>query len=350
MTRGALEESWHLGAVAVVGAGRGLLGRIGPSLTRTVVRSAIKPFQALELFASGAVERFHLSSQELALVCSSHSGLPLHLSIAAGMLERADLRVEDLQCGSHSPFDRAEAQRLRERGERLSPLHNNCSGKHAGMLLCCRARGWSIEDYLDSQHPLQEAIREHLRRGLGLGRDEPFPGAIDGCSAPTYALPLERLAEGYAALACPEAAQLDAERTQALSQLAEAMGQHPELVAGHGRFTTDLMEVTGGRILGKEGAEGVYALANRGPMPWGAALKIADGSERARDAIVLALLEILGALSALERRELESRALRPLRNHRGFEVGKIEPILEWEWMNEVEFRRGSMSPAFLAGS
>jgi L-asparaginase II len=185
--------------------------------------------------------------------------------------------------------------------------------------------------YLEPEHPLQVAIREHLREVLQLDQEEPFPVAVDGCSAPTYALPLEALARGYAALADPEATALDRERSQALLKLRDAMGGYPEWVAGPGRFTTELIRATGGRILGKEGAEGVYALANRGPMPWGAALKIADGSERARDTIVLALLEELGALSFGERRALESQFLRPVQNHRGMEVGSIEPLFELEW-------------------
>lgn len=315
----------------VVAASGSRIAEVGSPDVRVVVRSSIKPFQALELFASGAWERFGLTPQELALSCASHSGLAFHRATAEQMLGRGGLGVDHLQCGSHFPFDRLETDRLKREGREPTPLHNNCSGKHAAMLLSCQARGWPLVGYLEPEHPLQVAIREHLREVLQLDQEEPFPVAVDGCSAPTYALPLEALARGYAALADPEATALDRERSQALLKLRDAMGGYPEWVAGPGRFTTELIRATGGRILGKEGAEGVYALANRGPMPWGAALKIADGSERARDTIVLALLEELGALSFGERRALESQFLRPVQNHRGMEVGSIEPLFELEW-------------------
>lgn len=224
-------------------------------------------------------------------------------------------------------MDRSEARNLERQGIEPTPLHNNCSGKHAAMLLASLARDWPLATYLESRHPLQVRIRGHLAAVLDLSDGEALPAAIDGCSAPTYALPLDRLARGYARLARPGDSGLDARRVGLLERVAQAMGNHPALVAGPGRLTTHLIEVTNGRILGKEGAEGVYALANCGPEPWGAALKIADGSERARDTIVLALLVSLGALSGEERRELEARCLGPIRNHRGLEVGTIEALL-----------------------
>lgn len=296
-----------------------------------VVRSTVKPFQALPLLLSGGEGAYALSGEDLALICSSHSGTPAHRTRAQSLLERGGFTAADLLCGAHRPLGEATA-RAEERADQgqgacWSALHNNCSGKHAGMLLACRRLGLDPADYIDPQHPLQQRIAAELGEVVGAGAPVP-PCGIDGCSAPTFAMPLAALAHGFARLADPGASGLDIARAGALGRLGASMAAHPEMVAGPGRFTTALIAATAGRVVGKEGAEGVYAVAVRGPRPLGVALKFADGAERCRDIVVLELLQRLGSLDPAERRALAGFDPPVERNHRGIAVGRIEADFE----------------------
>jgi L-asparaginase II len=304
----------------------------------TYVRSAAKPFQALPLVLAGGVERFDLSPADLALICASHGGTPEHTARAASLLARGGFTTADLLCGTHLPMDRESARRLESGGAQPTPLHNNCSGKHAGMLLACRLLGFDPAGYVDPSHPLQRRILGLVARLCGLPAEEIGIG-VDGCSAPTYHLPIEAAARGYAALAHPAGAGLgesdEPGLVEALDRIVQCMGEAPEMVAGPGRFTTRLIAATGGRVVGKEGAEGFYAAAVRGPAALGIALKIADGGERCRDGVVLDVLLQLGSLSGAELSELGESYEPPLHNHRGIRTGEIVPEVEMTEMPET---------------
>lgn len=328
VTRAGATESWHLGAAAVVTPAGGPVARVGDPRTATFVRSSAKPFQAMALLAAGGEEAYGLDDADVALTCASHGGRTEHVERAAALLERDGFGVGDLLCGAHPPMDEEAARKLREAGREPTPLHNNCSGKHAGMLLACRRLGLPTADYVDSSHPLQERNLECLARFC---RVDPSAVeiAVDGCSVPTYRLPLESIALGYAALAHPDGAEhLAPEDRVHARRVVRAMAAAPEMVAGAGRFTTRLIEVTGGRVVGKEGAEGFYGVAVRGPAAFGLALKIADGADRCRDGVVLELLRLLGALSGEEVGRLESHYRPERRNHRDIVIGRLEPDLE----------------------
>ena len=331
--RGGLAESHHFAAAVAVTPTGEAVARLGDPDYATFSRSAVKPFQALPLLLAGGGERFSLDAADLALVCASHSGRPEHAERARSLLERGGFTVDDLLCGAHLPFDSEARQALVASGEEPSPLHNNCSGKHAGMLLACRALDLPAADYVDPGHPLQREIAETLALFAGLEADA-MGVAVDGCSAPTFHLPLVALARAYAALVAPELSPAVAARGEAMvsacRRIVEAMTGEPEMVAGPGRFTTRLMRATGGRLLGKEGAEGVYAIGVRGPVALGVALKIADGGERARDGVVLELLRRLGVMSGEEFAALEDLHRPVLRNHRGLAVGEVVPDFELE--------------------
>jgi L-asparaginase II len=307
----------------------GQIGNPGALTTATYLRSAAKPFQALPFLLAGGAERFALDDADLALLCASHGGTPEHTERALSLLERGGFGVPDLLCGAHPPFDRPSAEALERRGEAPSPLHNNCSGKHAGMLLACRLLDLPTADYVAPDHPLQERILVHLSELLGYDRQAIGIG-VDGCSVPSFHLPVAAAARGYAALADPEAAGLPPETVAAVRQIVAAMTGAPRMVAGPGRFTTRLMEVTGGRVLAKEGAEGFYAAAVRGPVALGMAVKIADGGERCRDGVVLDLLRQMGSLSGEEFAALEEYYRPVLRNCRGVAVGEVNPEVELE--------------------
>jgi L-asparaginase II len=313
---------------AVTPEGR-LVARLGDPRIATCLRSAAKPFQCLPLLLAGGRERYALEAEDIALICASHGGTPAHVRRAGDLLARGGFGVEDLQCGPHWPMDAGSAEALREAGMEPTPLHNNCSGKHAGMLLACRLLGFPPEGYLAPDHPLQQRILDHVASFCGLP-PESIGRSVDGCSVPAFHVPVEAIARGYAALAHPEAAGLSGEVARAVDLVVRSMTGTPEMVAGPGRFTTRLMEVTGGRVLGKEGAEGFYGMAVRGPVALGVALKIADGGERCRDTVVIDLLRQLGSLSGAEFAELAEFYEPPIRNHRGLLVGKVRAELELE--------------------
>jgi L-asparaginase II len=295
----------------------------------TFLRSAAKPFQAVPLLLAGVAERFALDAADLALICASHGGTPAHVERAAALLARGGFTVDDLQCGAHPPFDDESAERLRREGLPPTALHNNCSGKHAGMLLACRALGLPTANYLELEHPWQQRLLGQLATFHRLAPGEIGLG-IDGCGVPTFHVPLAAAARAYAALADPRAAALAPDAAAAADTVVRAMTGVPTMVAGPGRFTTRLMAATGGRVLAKEGAEGFYALAVRGPVALGIAVKIADGGLRCRDGVVLDVLRELGSLSGDEFESLRDLHSPALLNHRGVRVGEIRPEVQLE--------------------
>lgn len=330
--RSELPESWHFGAAAVVTPDGRRVSQLGDPNVRTFFRSSAKPFQALPLVMALQAEKGdgpELDDADLGVICASHSGGPEHVRRAASLLERGGFGPDDLQCGAHWPLGSAETQALRESGGAPGPLHNNCSGKHAGMLLACRVSGFPPESYLDPDHPLQRRIASEVARFTGLEEDDLGRG-IDGCSAPTFHLPLAAAARAWAKLAAPELAGLPEDVCRAVHRIVGAMGREPRMVAGEGRFTTRLAEATGGRVVGKEGAEGIYTVAVRGPVALGVAFKVADGAERARDGVAMELLRQIGSLSGAEFDALRKHYRPEIQNHRGLVVGRIVPDFELE--------------------
>ena len=329
ISRGGEIESYHsVAAVMVAGDGR-VLHSLGDDSVPVYCRSAAKPFQALPLVESGAADRYSLATEELALVCASHGGEARHLEVARRILSHQGFGPDDLQCGIHAPMTAAAARELIVRREEPTTLHNNCSGKHGGMLLLTHHLGGDPLTYLEPGSPAQRAILAALARVSGV-ESRKIGQAVDGCSAPTYRLPLTALARAYARLAT---ALADPEIDPALARIGQAMTRHPFLVAGEGRLDTLLMEAAPGKIIAKLGAEGVYAMAvTSGREPVGIALKIADGdSDRARTAVVLALLRRLGLLpeSALE--DLDQHFPREIYNRRKRVVGHIKVNLPDNW-------------------
>jgi len=333
VVRGSLVESRHRAMlVACDPHGRRLFG-LGDAGFVTYLRSAAKPIQALPLVMSGAAHHFGITRKELAIICGSHSGESVHVETVAQLLEKIGLRETALQCGVHPPFDPETARRAGPEG--LTPLHNACSGKHAGMLALARFWRSDLASYLDPEHPVQREIRGALARLADLPPSEIGIG-IDGCSAPTFALPLERIALAYARLVNPEAAGLEAPWCAAIAEVTRAMREYPEMVGGtRRRVDTDLLRETGGRVLAKAGAEGVYALGifpcPRFPEGAGIAIKIEDGDERrARTLVVLEVLRQLELLDGAALDKLSAYYSGAVRNHRGVVVGIVRPCFRLE--------------------
>jgi L-asparaginase II len=315
LTRGTLVESRHAGAVCVARADGTVVAGAGDIGAPVFPRSAIKPLQAVPLLETGAAGRFGFGAPEIAIACGSHSGTPRHVEVVAGMLARAGLTPADLGCGTHEPMDAAAARDLVRAGASPSPLHHNCSGKHAGMLATAVHRGEPAAHYWRPDHPVQVRIARVLEEMTGSRLGAGVCG-IDGCSVPNWAIPLAALAAAFARLASGD--RLPAERARACARIAEACWGHPDLVAGPGRLDTLLMQSLPGRVLVKAGAEGVYAgaLVAHG---LGFALKIDDGAKRAAEAV---------AVQLTARFHPEASDLGPaptLRNWRGLEVGQMRP-------------------------
>jgi len=317
LTRGAVVESTHAGSVAVVDRHGRLLAAAGDPGFLTMTRSALKPFQAVPFVAAGGVRRFGYSVPQVALMCASHSGEPRHVDAVADMLSRAGNAAADLQCGTHAPGF------YEKRGEvppppPYSPLAHNCSGKHSAMLAYCVHCGHPKASYLDYGHPLQAAIRRAVAWFTATPEADLVAG-IDGCSAPNYAVPLERLALAYARLAAPVD---DAEYGRAPRELADAMTAHPEMVSGEGRSDLALMRAGRGDWVAKIGAEGVQAIGLRSAGV-GIAIKVADGNKRALRPTIVAVLDQLGLMDAGRRALLDDWYEPVIRNYRGIDTGRI---------------------------
>jgi L-asparaginase II len=317
--RGALVESRHRGSLAVVDAdGRTILA-LGDIASPIYPRSAVKALQALPLLESGAAERFGFGDEELALACASHGGEPAHVATAEHMLAAAGLDVAALRCGAHWPSHAASARELVRAGREPNPLHNNCSGKHAGFVCAACAMGVDLRDYLSPAHPVQREVKAVIESLSGTRLPDEHRG-IDGCSAPNWALPLENLALAFARFGTGQA--LAPQRARAAARLRAACAAKPWHVAGTGRFCTEMMQHFGARIFVKTGAEGVYC----GAVPeqgLGIALKCEDGAGRAAELVMAVLIERF--LPEADQAWLD-RFVRPsLRNWNGTVVGALRP-------------------------
>jgi len=319
--RGAIVESAHRGAVAVFDADGKAVLEIGDTLRPVFPRSAVKAIQALPLIETGAADAYGFGNRELALACASHSGEPAHVELARSMLARAGLDGSALECGAHWPSNHAAEIALARAGGSPNALHNNCSGKHSGFLCTCVHSGIAHSGYVKAGHALQEMVRDAMQSVTGAvhGADE---RATDGCSIPTYAVPLRSFALGFARMATTNG--FGPERAKAAKRLLAACMAEPFFVAGTGREDVALMEAAPGRIFAKGGAEGVHCAAIP-ELGLGIALKCDDGAHRASEAMVAAVLaKLLRADQALAAK-LTELANAPIQSRIGAKVGAVRP-------------------------
>jgi L-asparaginase II len=321
VVRGARVESKHRGSVAVVDADGTAALVLGDVARPVFPRSAVKPLQALVLVESGAADRFGFGADELAVASASHAGEPAHVAVVERMLGRAGLDAAALACGAHPPGHAASAQALARAGREPSALHNNCSGKHAGFLCAACAMGADPVCYTDPAHPVQREVKAALEAIAGAALDD-RSCAIDGCSVPTWPLPLEKLAYGFARFGTGR--RLDPRRAAAAARIRAAYAARPHLVAGTGRFCTRVMEHFGDRVLVKGGAEGVAC----GALPeigLGIAIKCDDGAGRAAEVVMATMIARLLALDDKDRAMLDDLVRPALCNWNGIEVGALRP-------------------------
>jgi L-asparaginase II len=288
----------------------------------------MKPFQALPFIERGGDEFFDFTQQEIAILCASHSGTDLHRSVLEKMHQKIGINETDLACGVHWPEDKATRDAMKKAGLEPTPFRHNCSGKHTGMLAHACLRGVEKKNYLDPQHPVQVTIRETVAEMVGMEPDE-MPLGIDGCSAPVYGIPLRNMAQGIATMADP--VNLSPKRAAACKKISAAMIAHPVMVAGPGRFDTDLMMVAQGKVFSKAGAEGYHVcgvmpgVLGQGSAGVGIAIKISDGDHdgRARALVCVTILTALGVLTSEDVERLHPHANTKVKNWRKLVVGEL---------------------------
>jgi L-asparaginase II len=326
-TRGGIVESAHRGALAIVDARGAAVCTVGDVARPVFARSAVKVLQALPLVTSGAADTYNLSDEELALACASHNGEARHVATAAAVLAKAGLDAGALECGVHWPQHEVAQRELATGKTALSALHNNCSGKHSGFLcvgcLMARAQGRDarefVRGYVKAEHPVMREITASLQDATGCDLSR-APVGTDGCSIPTFGIPLPQLAHAFAKVA--SGTGLSAERAAAAARLRRAVANAPFFVAGSGRFDTRVMQRLGERVFCKVGAEGVFcaALPEQG---LGVAIKIDDGIARAAEVVMAAVIEALVQLDDAERTFIHAFSDVPLKNWNGIRVGEL---------------------------
>ena len=324
--RGNGLESAHRGALAAVDAEGAVVLALGDVERPIFPRSAVKVLQALPLVESGAADQLGLGDEELALACASHGGESMHTQVAARMLEKAGLDAAALECGVHWPYHEESARALAAERRAPTELNNNCSGKHAGFLClaCALHRGPNLRQYVRGyvapDHPVMRAVTAALQAATDFDLAT-APRGTDGCSIPTYGIPLRRLALALARVGT--GVGLRPGHAQAARRLRQAVARFPLMVSGSGRFDSRVMQRLGKRVFCKVGAEGVYcaALPERG---LGIAIKIDDGNNaRASEVVMAAAIEALLRLSDDDAAFMRTFSDATLRNWNRIEVGAL---------------------------
>lgn len=334
--RGASIENTHRAHIAVVDADGRLLYSFGDPSRVTLARSAAKPAQALAILETGALERFGFDEADLALICASHSSEARHIERTRQMLAKAQASEADMRCGGHPPLSDAVYIDWLKRDFKPGAVCSNCSGKHAGMLAAARALGAPLKDYEHPDHPLQARVKHTVADVCDLP-DDAVQWATDGCNLPTPAFALDRLARLFAKLALAQdetsKGSALAPRMAALARIYRAMTTYPELVAGEGRFCTELMEAFEGALVGKVGADGSYAIGVRASEQTakvgakgalGIAIKIEDGNLTALYAVVSELLTLLEMGTPEQRKKLDRFHAPKMLNTMGVETSRLQ--------------------------
>ena len=317
--RGSEVESRHRGAVAVFDAYGKSVMALGDVDQQIFPRSAVKAIQALPLVESGAADAYGFGNRELALACASHIGEQGHVDGVNAMLAKAGRSVRDLECGVHWPFPQRLLIEMAGKGAEPTAAHNNCSGKHAGFICTVCHEGVDPVGYVGPGHKAQQNVRLAMQEVTGFPHDMDHCGT-DGCSIPTYLVPLKNLAQGFAKMATGRG--LSPLRAKAAKRLIDACMAEPWHVAGTGQHDTKLMETGKGRVFVKGGAEGVWC----GAIPelgLGIALKCDDGTARAAQSMIAAVLAKLLKADADLAEKFRELAKHREKNWNGMVVGKV---------------------------
>jgi L-asparaginase II len=342
-TRGRIVESVHHGSIAVVDSNGRLIASHGDPQAVAFLRSSAKPFQVLPFVERGGVDHFGFTPRELAIACASHEGSDMHVQAVLQLQKKIGIDESDLQCGTHMPGDVAEFKSLIVHDKKPATNHNNCSGKHTAMLAHAKMRGLPLENYLDTDHPIQQDILASFA-GMCMLTVEQVELGTDGCSAPNFAVPLFNAALAFARFCDPR--ELSEARASACRRITSAMTTHPEMVSGYGEFDEQLMKAGNGRIVCKRGAEGYQIIGllpgrlGEGSPGMGIAIKVSDGdasrlgsglesTNRVRPAVTVEILRQLGVLSSEQEQALAGFGpAKSIMNHRGIVTGESYPVFK----------------------
>ena len=320
VTRGDFTESIHVAFAVIVDSEGQIIYSTGDPHYLTCIRSSLKPFQAAASVKIGAVDAAGFDKKELALMCASHKGEKIHVDTALSMINKLGLKIDDFECGSHYPSDTDSRHKMIRENELATALHNNCSGKHAGMLALAKYLEAETKGYINEQHLVQKTILEYVAE---LSGESDIPTETDGCSAPTPFMTLKMIAEIFQGLASCKRPEL--------KKVYDAMVAYPELVGGTNHFDSMFIGALDGRGITKVGGESVRGISlnteKYGPI--GVSIKILDGSFRAMPLAVMKLLEHLELLSEHEKNKLHKFRTKKLTNHNGIQVGHIEAHVDF---------------------
>lgn len=324
-------DALHYGSVAVTNPDGNLLFSVNDPHYPTYLRSSIKMIQALPVVLSGAAGRFQFTDAELAICVASHNGAQYHIDAVAGMLARLGLEESALGCGAHEPDDRDERKRILCSGDHPSQLHNNCSGKHTGMLATCLTKGWPVESYLEIEHPLQQWILDLMSEYSGIARANIGAG-LDGCSLPAWYMPISGAATALARFMANAAGGKDGAK-----HILDAVVARPEMINDFGGFDTEIIRALRGRAIAKRGAMAMFVVGmitqQYGPI--GIAVKLEDGNMTPMPVIVMKVLESLGVASPEELTELDRFRQIRMTNWRGLDVGEITTDFELSARSQI---------------
>lgn len=310
-TRGDSIETLHSGWICVLNKDKKIIFQKGNISDKVFLRSAAKPIQAIPLIEATN----DLSPKELAIACGSHTGSQEHINVLNNLIKKYKLQASDLQCGIHQPSDETERNRLIKQSKKPIVLHNNCSGKHLGMLLCCRKNNWDLKTYLNPKHELQKSIFNYIKN---LSETKDISIAIDGCSAPTFSLPLINIAKMFSNFTNPKHNQY--------AKIIQAMNKYPYYVGGKGQIDSEIMKSSKLNLISKVGAEGIIIAAYNGNS---AIIKIADGSPKIR---LVVFINLLSKLNWISKADLKGNIPEDIlngviKNHSGKTVGEIKAFV-----------------------
>lgn len=317
VNRSSIPEREHYGFITVVDKNENIIHKVGDAESVFYLRSCEKPFQALPIITSGAFENFNFTLEELAVCCASHSGSKEHTKTVKSILDKIGLNEENLKCGTHEPFDAEEKLYLKKNDIKPTQLHNNCSGKHAGMLAVCVNNGWNIDNYLDFEHALQVEIFETLKKYCNVTDDVIW--SRDGCSAPTRAIPLYKMGAGYLRLFLSTKGEL----------IKKAFIENPVLIGGKGRQDTVIIESAKGLLVAKVGAEGLCVVINLKEEK-ALVVKILDSSMQARGIVLIEALRQLGWINSdgLKNQDIQNIFDLSIKTKDNKLVGEIKPVFD----------------------
>lgn len=318
--RGGLLESFHRGVVCVVNEQNEIIFSLGDTEQLCYPRSAMKLLQVIPLIVNGGVEKFNFTLEEIAVMCGSHNAESEHLRVVNSILQKIGLSPDNLNCGVQYPSSKKDANALIKADVKPHHIHNNCSGKHAGMLATCVLMNWPTEDYINPNHPLQKAIRE-ICSLMYEYPEQKMITALDGCSAPIFSVPVKNQAIAYKNLVSNN--HLPDVVKEACEVVVKAVSAYPFMVAGSKRYCTDMMQVTAPQIIGKTGAEGIFCMTFT-EQKLGVCIKIDDGKMLPQYNVAQALINASGLFNEDELAPLQHHLQAPITNFNKLTTGEIK--------------------------